>query len=159
MNWYKKSQFEDPPEWDYPEAEHDYNPNWDYEVNDSPDQQIAQYVEQYVNKLKKELLPEIGFIHSIKVGFIQNDEKGMIARYISGTQPWVVILIDIERTKEAAQNYGSNVENDIEMSILHELAHGIQEGMNFEMDESEAEEFAFQYQFWGQLWRFWDDQK
>ncbi|MHA1468989.1 MAG: hypothetical protein ACTSSP_00355 [Candidatus Asgardarchaeia archaeon] len=160
MNWYKKSQqFEESPKWEYPGAEHDYDPNWDYEMNNNPDQQIVQYVEQYINKLKKELLPQIGFIQDIKVGFVQNDGKEMIARYISGTQPWVVILIDIERTREIATEYGSELKSDLEMSILHELAHGIQEGINFDMDEREAEEFAYQYQFLGELWRFWDDQK
>lgn len=166
MNWYKKAQeietwdtsdTEEPPKWEYPGAFHDYNPAWDYEIDVKADQEIVRFVEQYVEKLKKELLPQIGFIEGLKVGYVRNDkEASMIARYISETETWPVIIIDIERTKDASKEYGSNIYNDIEMSILHELGHAIQECSELPLDERQAEEFAFEYQFYGELWRFWD---
>jgi hypothetical protein len=155
-NWYKKAEYEDIPEWDYPGAEHDYDPAWDYDIDTDTDKQIVNYVESYINDLKSNLLPKIGFIQNIKIGYIKREDDA-IALYINGTQPWAVILINIEGTKEAIQQYGGRIEDAIEMSIVHEIGHAIQEGMDLEFDEEQAEEFAFQYQVKGLINNFWDD--
>ena len=31
-------------QWEYPEAEHDYNPYWDYEPDSGVDEKLKQYV-------------------------------------------------------------------------------------------------------------------
>lgn len=79
----------------------------------------------------------------------------MVATYISGTQPWPVILIDIEDTIKAIGQSGENIIDAIKTSIVHELGHAIQEGMNMPFIEEEAEEFAQLYQA-NQLWKFWE---
>lgn len=52
MNWYKKAQYKDPPEWNYPEAEHDYDPSWDYEISYNPESAIVNYINQFVEEIK-----------------------------------------------------------------------------------------------------------
>lgn len=160
MNWYKKAQnqdeFEATPEWEYPGAEHDYNPSWDYDVDPNPDQAIVQFINNYLQKIKQELLPEIGFIQDIKPAFIRN-ESGILGRYIFGTQPWAVIVINIEACRKGAKKYKVNFEQQLEVTILHELAHAIQEGINIDMDERQAEEFARSYVVYKTVDNFWDN--
>ena len=156
MNWYKISQNNENPEWNYPGAEHDYNPSWDYDVDPQPDQKIVQFINSYIQKIKQDLFPEIGFIQDIKPAFIK-DKSNVLARYINGTQPWVVIVINIEAIKQGAAKYRLNVEEQVEVTIVHELAHAIQEGSDLEIDENEAEEFARYYVQWGQITNFWDN--
>ena len=157
MNWYKKAQIEEPPKWEYPGAPHDFDPAWEHEINENPDQEIVQFIDSYINKLKKELLPQLEDIEDMKVGYIQNTGTDMIAKYINGTNSWPVFLIDIESTKKGVRELGLNIYDQIEMSILHELGHAIEECNGFPFDEHRAEEFAFNYHFLGEIWRFWEE--
>lgn len=158
MNWYKKSQFENPPEWDFPEASHDYDPAWDYNIDEMPDQEVVKIVDSYVDILKKQLLPQmLDVVKGMKIGYIKQEYNKGIAIYINGTAPWPVILINIEETKNAIKQYGGDIGDAIEMSILHEMGHAIQQASEMPFNEQQAEDFAFNYQFLGQLNKFWEE--
>ena len=158
MNWYKKSQteFNEPPKWEYPGADHDYNPSWDYDVEVSPDKKIVDYINNYINKVKQNILPQIGFIKDIKAAFIKG-EMNTLARYVDGTRTHAVIIINIEAIKEGVKDYGVHLEDQLEITILHELAHAIQDASGLGFDEDEAEDFADDYQFSGVLNKFWEN--
>jgi len=156
MNWFKKAQHNEPPEWNYPGAEHDYNPSWDYEIDTSPDQNIVNFVNNYIEKIKKDILPETGFIQDIKPAFIKGDNN-YLAKYINGTYSHTIIVVNIEAIKEASKKYKVNIEDTVETTILHELAHAIQDGTGLEFNEEQAEDFAYNYHVLGYIDKFWED--
>jgi hypothetical protein len=164
-NWYKKAQteFENPPEWDFPEADHDYNPNWDYEVDPIPDQKLVQIAEEAMSEINNKMTPQIG-IGDCKVAYIKEEKEDALARYIYGTQPYPVFVVDLQNIKKIAEqcanDYNCDPEKEIRIgiktSLYHELGHAIQEWMNVDMNEEEAERFATHYQDFGEVWRFWE---
>jgi uncharacterized protein YlbG (UPF0298 family) len=145
------------PEWDYPDSQHDYNPYWDYEHDPDVEEGIKEFVHSYIESLKSSLFPEIGFLENMKAAFVKLNE-GEIAAYISGSEPYVVIVVDVNRIKEVLEEIGDShyLERHLEVTIVHELAHAIQEGVNIELDEDEAEDFARAYVDQGHIQRFWD---
>jgi len=164
MNWYKKAtEFKDPPVWDFPEADHDYDPNWDYEVVDIPDEKLVQIAEQAMDEINNKIIYQIG-IGKCKVAYIKEESSHALARYIYGTQPNPVFVVDLEKIKavaeECSRDFYCNPETEINIgirtSLFHELGHAIQDWMNIDPDEEEAEEFAREYQDIGEVWRFWE---
>jgi hypothetical protein len=164
MNWYKIAQFDDePPEWDFPEADHDYKPWWDYEMDPMPDQELVKIAEKTTNEINTIMMPQIG-MGNCKSAYIKNDKKDALARYIYGTQPNPVFVVNLQVIKntaeECAKEFNCNPEIEIHIGIrttlFHELGHAIQEWMNLELDENEAEEFSRHYQDFGEIWKFWE---
>jgi hypothetical protein len=163
MNWYKQAIDEEPSEWSFPEADHDYDPNWDYEVDPIPDQELVRIAEEVMTEINTKMIPQIG-IGICKAAYIKNDEAHALARYIYGTQPNPVFVVSLDTIKKAseecARDFNCNVEKEIGIGIsttlYHELGHAIQEWMNMELTEDEAEEFARHYQDYGKIWNFWD---
>ena len=146
------------PEWNYPDADHDYNPSWDYNIDINSDQKIVIFVENYLQNLRNKLLIEIDIIKNIKVGFItkKNNKDGMLGVYINGTKCYPVILLNIQNIQNAINEYDADLETQLEMSILHELGHAIQDTLELPYNEVEAEDFAFNYQFFGTIEKFWE---
>ena len=165
MNWYKiaNDPFNEPPEFDFPEASHDYDPNWDYDVDPLPDQKLAQIANDAIDEINTKMIPRIG-IGKCKAAFIREDSD-TLARYINGTQPNPVFVVDLQTIKETAEecarDYDCHPETEIIIGIrstlFHELGHAIQEWMDLEFDEGEAEEFARHYQDFGEIWEFWEE--
>ena len=154
MNWYKIAQYKEPPEWDFPEAEHDYNPNWDYEINENPDKNMIKIVDDIVYRVNNKLMPEIG-MGKIKIASIK-ENNNILAKYVYGTAPYPVIVINLEAIESGSIEYDVNIGTAIETTIIHELAHAIQDWMNIEMDEEEAEEFARHYNDFREIYNFWE---
>jgi len=165
MNWYKQSQSEidlgdEEPEWSYPGAEHDYNPYWSYVYDKKVEQKVKDFVEGYVNELKRDLFPQVGFLEDMKVAFVKLP-RNAIAMYIDGTEPYIVIAIDISRIKRIVKKMNdlNYLEDHIKVTIVHELAHAIQQGVDIEYNEKEAESFARTYVDYGDIDRFWDERE
>jgi hypothetical protein len=150
----KLAQKENSPEWSFPEAEHDYNPNWDYKIDPAPDTEIMRISEDILNNINTKILPEIGMGRA-KNAYIKED-KNILARYIFGTAPYPVFVINIDAIKKGAKRYKVNMGVAIESTIMHELGHAIQDWMNLDLDERQAEDFAFNYTTYGQLDKFWE---
>jgi hypothetical protein len=156
MNWYKIAQLEnEPTEWSFPEAEHDYNPNWDYKIDTIPDKSLVLISEEVMNDINQKLIPEIG-MGKAKVAYIKNDKTNAIARYIFGTAPYPVFVINLEAISREVEENGGNIGREIEMTLVHELGHAIQDWMNIEMEEDQAEEFAHIWQISRMIWNFWE---
>ncbi len=154
MNWYKIAQYADePPEWDFPEAEHDYNPSWDY-AQVIPDEKLKAITEEVMNDINNNLMPQIG-MGKAKTAYIE-DADGALAKYVHGTQPYPVFVIDLESIRRGAEKYGVDIGGQIEATLIHELGHAIQEWMGLEMDEDEAESFAEHYHYYRELKKFWE---
>tara|TARA_Y100000310_G_scaffold180635_1_gene180542 strand:+ start:5058 stop:5558 length:501 start_codon:yes stop_codon:yes gene_type:complete len=166
MNWYKTAQLDDDlPEWNFPEADHDYDPAWDYMVDIVPDQELFQFTEKVINEINTKLVPQIG-IGVCKAGYIKEANQDYLARYINGTQPNPVFVIDLENIKtvaqECAKDYNCDPQTEayigIRTTLFHELGHAIQEWMDMDFDENEAEDFGIRYQETGEIWRFWEEE-
>ena len=162
MNWYKRAQFNDePPAWDFPEADHDYNPNWDYEVV-IPDEKLIAISEKIMNEINTKYMPQIG-MGKAKASYIKG-KPGALAFYINGTAPYPVFVIDLENIRTSSEECA--MENDfdcekeiyigISTTLFHELGHAIQDWMNLYPDEDQAEEFWIHLHEYGEVWNFWE---
>ena len=143
MSWFLKMSEED---YIYPEEEHDYDINWDYEPDEGADKEIMRLVSNYVKELHEKLLPQLKIFKTIRVEYVLL-RPSQLAVYISGTKSAPVIGIDIENTQIACEQYGGECIKALKMSILHELGHAIQEALGKNLDEEEAEDFAYQYYY------------
>ena len=162
MNWYKMSQYDnEPPVWDFPEADHDYDPAWDYQQV-IPDEKLIAISEEIMNEINTKFMPQIGMGRA-KAAYIK-DEPGALARYISGTAPYPVFVIDLENIKksgeELIEEWGGDIDSEIYIGIrttlFHKLGHEIQCWMNLEPDEDEAERFGIELHDFGTIWNFWE---
>jgi len=167
MNWYKISQQDNTSEWDFFEAYHDYDPSWDYEIDSIPDQKLVQIAEDAINEINTKIIPQINIgIGVCKAAYIKNGNDNDLAKYISGTEPNPVFVIDLQMIKNAAEKCAMDNECNPETEIIigirstlfHEFGHAIQEYFELEFDEYNAEEFAREYQNFGKIWNFWDNQ-
>lgn len=163
MNWYKTSQNfnEEIPEDDFTE---DYDPSWDYEMDTILDKKTLAIVEETINEINTKILPKIG-MGKAKIYYIK-DEPGALARYVNGTAPYPVFVIDINNIKgaveECSKDFNCDLEHElvigIRTTLFHELGHAIQDWMNFDYDEDETEEFARHYQDFGKILNFWEQE-
>ena len=144
--------------WSYPGSQHDYNPYWDYDPDEDIEDDLKAFVIDYIDNIKADIFPEVGFLEDIRVAFVklENDE---IAKYIDGTEPYVVMVIDINKIKSILEEMHEYeiLEDHIKVTIVHELAHAIQQGMDLYYDEEEAEDFARNYVDYNEITRFWDE--
>ena len=154
MNWYKIAQ--EFTEWEnHPDAHHDYDPSWDYEIDEVPDEQLVSITEDIMKEINENLMPEIGMGHA-KVAYIKDAGEQTLARYAFGTAPYPVFVVNLEEIRDAAEQYGVNIGVGIETTLTHELGHAIQDWMGMELEEEQAEEFARQWYDFRQLYKFWE---
>jgi len=142
-------------EWNFPEADHDYDPNWDYELSSPPSKDITETIEVIMNAMNNVVIPEIG-MGKAKLAYVKLDTDEL-ANYIHGTAPHPVFVIDIESIQKGLEEYGGDLIHQIKMTLFHELGHAIEDWMNLEYDEHNAEEFAYQYVNHGIIENFWED--
>ena len=144
-------------EYQYPDKSHDYDPGWDYEPHEDPDQEIDKKVQQIVGELRKGLLPQLGIFRNFTVSYASpNSMGGVLGRYVDGTVSEPVVMLDLAAIQESCEDYRLPLELGIETTIVHELGHAIQEAHDLEDDEEDAEEFARQWYQQRQVYRFWD---
>lgn len=112
---------------------HDYNPNWDYNVDENPPAEAARIARDASAKIYADLVAK-GVIDQAMFGFevwavkLENNAVGM---YISGTYDFPVVLVDLNKHR--------GYEDQIEKTIRHELKHAVQQSEDRELDEDEAE--------------------
>lgn len=114
---------------------HDYDPAWDYEIDETPPQELAAIAQKVCQSYYAELQRK-GIIDDWMFGFevwaANLGEHDAVAMYINGTYSWPVVLIDLR----AHQGYA----DQIGKSIYHELIHAVQESKDEEFDEDTAED-------------------
>jgi len=134
---------------------HDYDPSWDYEIDDNPDPEYVKLVNETVGEIKSRILPEFGDIKTITTSYILDNDDDTLARYINGTKSDAHFVIDVPNLKEAIKQYPVDPKTAVESTLVHELAHAIQDILEADMDEDEAEDFAFGYTY-GKIDPFWE---
>ena len=110
---------------------HDYEPSWDYVVDERPDPGLAALA----GGVARGIYARTGDPFELwAVRFTDDeDQKGAVAMYVDGTCGFPVVLIDLE----AHRGY----EDQIGKSVEHELRHALQdvEGRGYDEDEAESD--------------------
>jgi hypothetical protein len=120
----------------YGERLHDYDPDWDYEIDEDPDPTLAKMAIEAARQVYAELRSR-GVIGDWMYGFevwAVHIETDHVAMYVGGTSSFPVVLLDLEK------HHG--YESQFVQSIKHELKHAEQQSIDpdTEGDEDEAEE-------------------
>lgn len=126
---------EDNPDWDTPG--HDYDPSWDYEVDEDPAPEVVAAAEAARPGLEQAARslgmgkPQIAYIH---------DSGSDVAVYAWGTAPHPVLMVDGQAHMKGVDP--QDLKEAIQDSLFHEWAHGVQDWLGIEADEDQAEGFA-----------------
>ena len=139
-------------EYDYPSRSHDYDPGWDYEVDEEPSRQLVQRIERIVQEIKKELLPQLRIFRDFSVSYVKG--LGELGKYANGTVSHPIVMLDLDEIQASCKRYDVQCEVGIETTIVHELAHAIEEAMDLEPNEKRAEEFARRWHYNREIMRF-----
>jgi len=138
---------------------HDYNPEWDYEVDEQghDEDEIMQYVNKAIEDVKREVLPVLGF-QDMKVFFTpEGGLDGDVGKYIYGTSSYPVVGLDLRHTMDGVNFNEHAFFQQIRASLAHELAHAYQESRYGEDAlyhddlEDDAEAFAYNWVMNGKL--------
>lgn len=129
---------------------HDYDPSWDYDIDEDPLGEVRKLVDEFVAAHAQVLAaleletPTVAYVNGLKSG-------GHLAKYASGTAPDLVIVLDSRYLVEMADEYGVRLEAAVESTLLHEYGHayfdarGEREEMDPETEELVVEKFAHTY--------------
>jgi len=124
-------------------ADHDYNPNWNYDVVKA-DKEIQQITQEIIKYISSNLLPKLN-IPNIDVHFVKNINR--LGKYISGTYSKPVVILDINKIQDGMKQYNVDIKTAIETTIVHELGHAIQEKFNIPPNEEQPEALAYQWHY------------
>lgn len=122
---------------------HDYDPNWDYDVVKA-DKEIQQVTQEIIKDLSSNLLPKLN-IPNIEIHFVENINR--LGKYISGTSSKPIIVLSMKNIKNGIEKYNADMRTAIETTIIHELGHAIQEKLKLKSSEEQAEELAYQWYY------------
>jgi len=104
-----------------PSRDHDYNPEWDYEVV-APSDADAATLAAVAAEIGRRLLPEMGFRDAV-VFCVEDGSLGdPMARYVVGTSSCPMIAVDLEGVRDAALA-GNGFEAELHATLAHELGH------------------------------------
>jgi hypothetical protein len=116
------------------EKNHDYQPSWDYEIDEQPNPELAKIAAQCAQS-EYAALKAKGIIDDWMFGFevwaVDLSAHNAVGMYINGTYDFPVILIDL--------NAHVGYEDQIGKTINHELKHAVQESKEEDFDEDDAE--------------------
>lgn len=132
------------PEGDY----HNYEADWDYDLDTNPDQQTVQIFEKASNDITKNHMPEfLGVFTGFTLEWIKDsDEQYALAYYVDGTSSEPVIVVNLKACIKIQQDIRDDftLYQIAKTTIMHELRHAMQdaEGRNAEMTPEEMEDDA-----------------
>ena len=115
-----------------PDRSNDYDPSWDYEIDENPDPELAAMATKICQGIYQNL-KSIGVIDKWMFGFEVWAVKlasDTVATYIHGTYDFAVVLIDLEKHR--------GYEDQIGQSIRHELKHAEQDSRRDPDDEENS---------------------
>ena len=104
---------------------HDYDPSWEYEVDESPDKALARMATSVARGIYKNTKQPFE-LWACKL------DPNTVAVYVDGTGGYPVILIDLEKHRDYQDQIGK--------TIYHELKHAEQDQNQCGYDEDEAED-------------------
>lgn len=124
----------------YQSDKHDYDPSWDYEVDDQPLDEVKRLVDRFVEAHAPIFLalkmpaPHVFYVTGL-------DEGEHLAKFASGTSSDPFILVDSRYLDGQADKFNVHLEDAVESTLLHEYGHAYLEatGEHEEMDELQEE--------------------
>jgi hypothetical protein len=93
----------------------------DYEVAMRPRPQLVQLVSSLIEN-HDSVLGHLN-LKTPEVYFVRNLPEDHVARYIDGTAPKLVLVLDAARIARTAKKYGVNLVTAFEITLLHEYGH------------------------------------
>lgn len=135
----------------YQSDKHDYDPSWDYELDEEPLDQVKRLVDRF-------LVAHEPVFHALDIpvphvfyvtGLIKGEH---LAKFISGTASDPFIVLDSRYLDRQADEWGVHLEDAVESTLLHEYGHAYLEstGENEEMSGNQEERLVekFAKTFW-----------
>jgi hypothetical protein len=115
---------------------HDYDPEWDYEVRKRPLAAVKAQVAASL-PLVAEFAALLGLAPPV-IHYVANLEDHL-ARYINGTAPDPVLVLDDRGIAATAKEYGVRLRDGVESTLLHEMGHAYVDsvGMAWAWDDEE----------------------
>ena len=126
---------------------HDYDPEWDYELDKKPAAAVVAAVKGLLNRCEfKFVLKSLG-LDKPAVYYVKGLKGDVLARYIDGTRDTPVIVVDAKAITSTSAKYGVVLDDGVESTIMHELGHAYldsacDEDSKPEDEEEIVEEFA-----------------
>ena len=120
---------------------HDYDPAWDYDVDEKPLRAVVVAVEAAREEL--EAAAAALALQAPTIHFVRNlEDSQKLALYISGTSSAPVFVLDTRAIKHGATQYDLSLEAMVIPTLKHELAHAYLESLGLELENSEMEEMV-----------------
>jgi len=124
----------------YQSDKHDYDPSWDYELDDEPLDEVKRLVDRFVGEHEpifralKMPTPHVFYVTAL-------DEGEHLAKFVSGTSSDPFIVLDSRYLDEQADRFNVALGDAVESTLLHEYGHAYLEatGEHEEMDERKEE--------------------
>ena len=123
------------------QREHDYDPEWDYNVVAKP----TGIMYRTYTKVRKHLVEDFGYCWNVV--FVRGES--FMGAYVSGTSSYPIVLLCEKVMRECADRYGMYYEDMLLSTVAHELYHAYQDGYGVDLDEDEAEYFGQCYADYG----------
>ena len=123
---------------------HDYNPEWDYDLDNSPPKDVVEAVRVVLERLA-DVFSELG-LDRPQIHFVKG-LKRYLAKYINGTRNEPVVVVDARVTKKTAARCGVSLYDGVESTIMHEIGHAyldaaLEEDAHPDDEEEVVEHFA-----------------
>lgn len=124
----------------YESDKHDYDPSWDYDLDEEPLDEVKSLVDRFVRqhgeifRALKMPSPHVFYVLSLVEG-------EHLAKFVSGTAADPFIVLDSRYLDEQADESNVHLEDAVESTLLHEYGHAYLEatGEHEEMDEDQEE--------------------
>lgn len=124
----------------YQSDKHNYDPSWDYEMDDQPLDEVKRLVDRFVDahapifRALKMPTPHVFYVTGL-------DESEHLAKFVGGTSSDPFIVVDSRYLDEQAGKFNVHLEDAVESTLLHEYGHAYLEatGEHEEMDEPKEE--------------------
>jgi hypothetical protein len=119
---------------------HDYDPSWDYEIDERPDEVVIAFAERFLSE-HAPLFRTLGLSAPTLHYVVDLDAEDHLAKYVSGTSSAPVIVVDAEAVLNAAGKFEVPLEVAVETTLLHEYGHAYLEstGQNEDMEPHDEE--------------------
>lgn len=134
---------------------HDYNLEWDYDIDRKAPKEWVTYVNTLKLPLYKRVLKKFHLFSDISWGFIKHDNEDFLGIYVDGTCEAPVIGLHWKQIATCHLASHISIEDVLATTFYHEVAHAIQDYLGIPYNEDEAEDFAFFLFEFGKVHQFW----
>jgi len=116
---------------------HDYDPEWDFELRKKPAASVAEAVAAFRDPLTD--LSSLLGLGSVSIHYADLSESGHLARYVNGTSEAPVLVMDDKGIVRAAKKARLSIPAVVETTLVHEMGHAYVDsvGLSGELDDEE----------------------